>query len=117
MLSVSSRVRSLETRTTELNKKLLECETSCQGVSNLVDEVEKQTKTNTRNIIYHDSRIKKLETLEKQPTQNQDQHIDEINRLKDSILDLQCRSMKNNLIFTGITYSKFENCEQKLRIF
>jgi N-acetylglucosamine kinase-like BadF-type ATPase len=31
MLSVSSRVRSLETQTTELNKKLLECETSCQG--------------------------------------------------------------------------------------
>jgi chromosome segregation ATPase len=87
MLSVSSRVRSLETQTTELNKKLLECETSCQGVSNLFDEVEEQTKSNTRNIIHHDSRIKKLETFEKQPAQNQDQHIDEINRLKDSILD------------------------------
>lgn len=117
MLSVSSRVRSLETQTTELNKKLLECETSCQGVGNLFDEVEEQTKSNTRNIIHHDSRIKKLETFEKQPAQNQDQHIDEINRLKDSILDLQCRSMKNNLIFTGISYSKFENCEQKLRNF
>jgi uridylate kinase len=23
--------------------------------------------------------------------------------------------MKNNLIFTGISYSKFENCEQKLK--
>ena len=68
-------------------------------------------------IIHHDSRIKKLETFEKQPAQNQDQHIDEINRSKDSILDLQCRSMKNNLIFTSISYSKFENCEQKLRNF
>jgi hypothetical protein len=53
-------------------------------------------------IIHHDSRIKKLETFEKQPVQNQDQHIDEINRLKDSILDLQCRSMKNNRIRVGI---------------
>jgi predicted nucleic acid-binding Zn-ribbon protein len=55
MLSVSSRVRSLETQTTELNKKLLECETSCQGVSNHFDEVEEQTKSSTRNIVHHDT--------------------------------------------------------------
>ena len=71
MLSVSSRVRSLETLTTELNEKLLECESNNQGVSNLFDEVEKQTKTNTRNIIHQEIRIKKLETIEKQPVQNQ----------------------------------------------
>ena len=54
-----------------MNKKLLECESNNQGVSNLFDEVEKQTKTNTRNIIHQDIRIKKLETIEKQPVQNQ----------------------------------------------
>lgn len=63
MLSVSSIVRSLETQTTELNKKLLEYESNSQGFSNLFDEVEKQTKTNTRNIIHQDIRIRKLETI------------------------------------------------------
>jgi chromosome segregation ATPase len=61
MLSVSSRVRTLENRSNELTAKITECESSCQGVSNLFDQVEKQCKTNTRNIIHFDSRIKKLD--------------------------------------------------------
>jgi chromosome segregation ATPase len=61
MFSVSSRVITLENRSNELKAKLTECESSCQGVSNLVDQVEKQYRTNIRNIIHFDSRIKKLE--------------------------------------------------------
>jgi hypothetical protein len=37
MLSVSSRVRTLENRSNELKAKIIECESSCQGVSNLFD--------------------------------------------------------------------------------
>ena len=66
--SVSSRVRTLENRSNELKAKLTKCESSCQGVSNLFDQVEKQCKTNTRNIIHFDSRIKKLE---EKPLSNQ----------------------------------------------
>ena len=44
MLSVSSRVRTLENRSNELKAKITECESSCQGVSNLFDQVEKQCK-------------------------------------------------------------------------
>ena len=33
------------------------------------------------------------------------------------MLDLQCRSMKNNLIFTGLGYTRNEDCEVKLRSF
>ena len=42
---------------------------------------------------------------------------DTIQSLKESILDLQCRSMKNNLIFTNLAEQPTENVERKLRTF
>ena len=68
MLSVSARVRELDTSTNDMKMKISECESSCNGVSNLCDKfeeqtkkVEIQTKLNTRNLIQQDNRIKKLE--------------------------------------------------------
>ncbi|VDI31905.1 Hypothetical predicted protein [Mytilus galloprovincialis] len=44
-LTVSARVRTLENQASDVNKKLSDCETSCQGVSNLFDQVSGQVKT------------------------------------------------------------------------
>ena len=41
----------------------------------------------------------------------------ELEEIRNVILDPKCRSMKNNLIFTGLKYSQNENCEEKLRSF
>ena len=41
----------------------------------------------------------------------------EIVDMKSKVLDLQCRSMKNNLVFTGLCHTQLENCENKLRGF
>jgi hypothetical protein len=115
MLSVSSKVRTLENRSNELKAKVTECESSCQGVSNLFDQVEKQCKTNTRNIIHFDSRIKKLE--EKPVVQPVIQPVvesEEIKSLKEIVLDLKCRSMKSNLIFTGLNRVQNEDTEDLL---
>ena len=115
MLSVSSKVRTLENHSNELKAKVTECESSCQGVSNLFDQVEKQCKTNTRNIIHFDSRIKKLE--EKPVVQPVIQPVvesEEIKSLKESVLDLKCRSMKSNLIFTGLNRVQNEDTEDLL---
>ena len=67
MLSVSARVRELETLTKDKKMKVSECESSCNGVSSLFDKIEEQTKKvenqtklNTRNLIQQDIRIKKL---------------------------------------------------------
>lgn len=118
-LAVSSRVRTLENKATEFSKKISDCETSCQGVSNLFDQINGQVKTNTRNIIHQDSRIRKLE--EKpifQPIiQPVAQYSEELQSLKDAVLDLKCRSMKNNLIFTGLHRVRNEDTEQLLRCF
>ena len=124
-LAVSARVRSLEDKVTNFRKTLTECENSCQGVSNLFDQADSQIKHNTRNIIHQDTRIKKLE--EKPVVQPVIQPVTEsgqiktltadIHDLKSKVLDLQCRSMKNNLVFTGLYQSQSENCENKLRGF
>jgi chromosome segregation ATPase len=97
MLSVSSRVRTLENRSNELKAKLTECKSSYQGVSNLFDQVEKQCKTNTRNIINFDSRMKKLdEKPVVQPVIQPVVESEEIKSLKESVLNLKYRPVKNN---------------------
>ena len=63
ILSVSGRVRKLENLSTELTVKVTECESSCQGVSNLLDNADKQIKTNTRNIIHQDKGNNKITEL------------------------------------------------------
>ena len=125
MLSVSARVRELETLTKDMKMKASECESSCNGVSNLFDKIEEQTKKvenqtklNTRNLIQQDTRIKKLEEQPRVQTVVQPAVVSvEIESLKSKVLDLQCRSMKNNLVFSDLRSSKFENCENKLRDF
>ncbi|VDI44432.1 Hypothetical predicted protein [Mytilus galloprovincialis] len=117
-LTVSARVRTLENQASDVNKKLSDCETSCQGVSNLFDQVSGQVKTNRRNINNHDTRIKKLEdnTIVR-PGVPPVINSKEIESLKAAILDLQCRSMKNNLIFTGLHRVPGEDTEELLRSF
>jgi hypothetical protein len=60
-LSDSAKVRTLENNMTEFNKKMAECEMSCQGFSNLFDKTDKQIKLNTRNLIHQFQRINALE--------------------------------------------------------
>ena len=43
--------------------------------------------------------------------------LEENSNLKEGLLDVQCRSMKNNLIFTGLSEQEGENCEGLLRDF
>ena len=101
-LSVSAKLRALENGLSEFNKKMTECETSCQGLSNLFDKADRQIKLNTRNLILQDQRISALEKRPiVQPVVQPVTEPDEIRRLREDILDLKCRSMKNNLIFTG----------------
>lgn len=40
-----------------------------------------------------------------------------VKELKSAVLDLQCRSMKNNLVFTGLYECREENTEEVLRCF
>ncbi|CAG2197532.1 unnamed protein product [Mytilus edulis] len=90
----------------DLEEKSNSLETSVQAMSDMYDQCKTEYKTSSNQISALNKKV-------------QD---DEIIELKDKILDLQCRKnirppVKNNLIFTGLCHSKFENCENKLRGF
>ena len=43
-----------------------------------------------------------------------DQYITDSNQRRESVIDLQCRSMKNNLIFTNLAEQQTEDVKRKL---
>ena len=69
ILAVSARVRTLESAIADFRVNISDCESSCQGVSNLfsiklrknIKNAELQIKTNTRTLIHQDTRIKEIE--------------------------------------------------------
>jgi hypothetical protein len=60
-----------------------------------------------------------FDELKKQIADTKSQHSDqdEVRNLQNTVLHLQCRSMKNNLIFTNLLEQRTENVEEKLRAF
>ena len=90
--------------------KISDCKSSCQGVSNLFDKTEKQImnadlqiKMNTHTLIHQDTTIKALAKKPVlQPVIQPAAESDEVRKLKADVLDLKCRSIKYNLILTGL---------------
>lgn len=138
VMLVSGRVTQLETETDELSKKFSQCEAGCQGISDLFDKADGQIKLNTTNLKKHDADIRKvgqqaayitqkeitalkerIVILERRSPNNVNSAIDNsaIQRLHESVEDLQCRSMKNNLIFTNLLEQLNEDTESKLKAF
>ena len=119
-LAYDIRTLTTDLRTVETKQKTME--TSVQVMSDMFDDIKQKCDRFTMGCIDLNSRLGKIERDfqgEKKrlaPTANT-MDCDEINRLNETVLDLQCRSMKNNLIFAGLTHSPGENCEQKLRNF
>ena len=88
-------------------------ETNIQGVSNLFDNLKTDSKKNREDISRIIERLGSTENDNLQPC-NCEQSIQS---LQDTVLDLKCRSMKNNLIFTGLHEVRDENTERLLRVF
>ena len=96
----------------DVNKKMSEYENSIQMYSDLCDQVKAdQTETDLNvNDLY-----KKVDTL-----QSENEMLKKSQVQTESLLtDLQCRSMHENLVFTGIDEpkldkSEFENTEETL---
>lgn len=136
LIEVSGRVRKLEGQTADLTKRVIECESSCEGVSNLFDQLKNQIQTNSRNITHQNGKIKENESqaqidnenlakrisaIEKQARYvnkaGVDANHETLRKIEETILDLQFRSMKNNLIFTNLVEQPTEDVERKLQTF
>jgi chromosome segregation ATPase len=109
-----ARVGDLEKTVHDIKCETAQLETSVEGLGNVFDEIktkclENKTKLDTLN--------ERLAKLEKDCSSNPSITPEKAKYLEDTVLDLQCRSMKNNLIFTGLGHSHNEECELKLRDF
>ena len=103
-------VSNISQKVKELEKKGSEFELSVNYVSGKTDEFQQVLKEATNTINEHKNDIKNLKMEVKSVTEQRD-------RLKDTVEDLQCRSMKTNLVFTGLAEQHDEDTEMKLRDF
>lgn len=115
--SVVARMGDLEKTVQDVKRKNTEIESSIEGISNVFDEVNKCSKECKNKIDNISQKFIRLETETKSEICKIKAENEHVQKLKSTILDLQCRSMKNNLIFTGLGYTRNEDCEVKLRSF
>jgi len=57
---------------------------------------------------------KNLDSFTQKIKEIESQHMETEQALKSDIMDLKCRSMRDNLLFHKISEEKGENCEQKV---
>ncbi|CAG2205782.1 unnamed protein product [Mytilus edulis] len=110
---------------TQLNKTHAETDKNLQGISDFMDDFKLKHEQNTKDVKYVKTTVTQVKNdLNDQATELRHEikstlsDIREENEeLKDTVLDLQCRSMKNNLVFTGLHEIQEEDTEDVIRKF
>ncbi|VDI47084.1 Hypothetical predicted protein [Mytilus galloprovincialis] len=115
--SIVARIGDLEKTVHDIKLKNSEMESNIEGISNVFDEVNNINKEYKAKIQNLSSKFNQLENSTKSEIGKLRVENEKVQKLESNILDLQCRSMKNNLIFSGLAYNKDENCQAKLRNF
>lgn len=135
---LDGRVTTMERRVDRFESKNAEYEKTIDLVANKVDEFEKQCKRATEQIKKCNNASEQMKRQAQKYQQDLDKVRDDIDNvgkqvnttsgkpdelmdlkdLKDTVLDLKCRSMKNNLISTGLgRETNSEDTEKKLQDF
>ena len=116
---MESKFTTLSSEVRTIKEKCSELESSTKGLSNIFDKVKQSCDKNTSSITGMNKEIRNIKDLVINNKESIDQNItllsDGQDKLKETILDLQCRSMKNNLVFLGIPEKEdreAENCEE-----
>ena len=115
--ALTSKVCSLEKELTTIKAKTHELEASAEGISNLYDKVQKTCNAHGTKIQHIQKDIKDIKDVCNEYEADRVDGKSEIEELRERMLDLQCRSMKYNLIFSGITENHEENTEEEIRKF
>ncbi|KAK3086753.1 hypothetical protein FSP39_022852 [Pinctada imbricata] len=89
-------------------------ETGIEGMGSVVNSVIDKC---AQNKSFIESTDKKLAEMENEMKVNEKKYLNNLQKLQENILDLQCRSMKYNLVFSGLEYQKEENVMDKVRAF
>ncbi|KAK6168722.1 hypothetical protein SNE40_019908 [Patella caerulea] len=89
---------------------------SLMKISNLCDKVSKKTEENYARIEKLSTDVKSINDHSKSVVNQVSTIESEHDKLIQTVVDLQCRSMKNNLIFHGLKENTGENTEELLRL-
>ncbi|KAK3094029.1 hypothetical protein FSP39_023172 [Pinctada imbricata] len=124
LVSIDTEIAVLKGRVTTVEKESTEFARSLNFMSDTVTELKTTVENGAVNRI-DDRKLQKLNeemSRHKSMIESLSRRIENVNRekreMKEKITDLQWRSMKNNLVFTGLKgETNYEDCEEKLRDF
>lgn len=105
---------SLESEVGDLNKTVAELETNLDGLGNIFENVKTRATENTQTCKdLHSS----IDSVEQRLNQDFQDIYDDHSYVREEMLDLKCRSMRQNLLFHGIKEENQENCELLVKTF
>ena len=93
-----TRLNDMENKMVETNKKVVEIENSQCHISEKFDDMNSKTKINTSDIHRLQGEVKSL-------TKANDELTKSNKKIKDEVIDLKCRSMRDNMLFFGVPES------------
>ena len=117
VIAVNKKVREMEEMLEQVNLRSEKVEKSCEDMGAVIDTVIERCSTNKADIDEIKEQIRKIELNKDTSFETSFQYKEQIRHLQESLLDLRCRSMKYNLIFSGLPFHPNENCEENLRGF
>ena len=115
--SITSKINTLEADVKKIENFNKDLEGSVQGMSNLYDVVKQSCDKNKNDITQVKSSFTSIVSDNKSIRDEIESLRKDREELKAAITDLQCRSMKYNLIFSGLVENNNENTEGVLRDF
>ena len=108
--SLSSKVAGLQADTVILENRVNTMENDLQGNSDLFDDLKRTTDSLAADVSTKKFDMSSVKAdIESLKLQNKE--------LKEKMLEMRCRSMKYNLIFSGIPEESYENCYITIREF
>ena len=101
---ICNKITEIETSILNLVKRNSLIEKSVENIGGLLDTPVERCTSNKKEI----ENMKRRNTDIERKNEN-DNLKENVNQIEHSLLDLRCRSMKNNLIFSGLGFQQNEN--------
>ncbi|XP_062609377.1 uncharacterized protein LOC134271145 [Saccostrea cucullata] len=114
---LKSQVSKLDERVTSVKNDVQNFDTDMKALGNVFDSVKDATEANKNQIVSNMKATEQCLRTQKQ-TENVLKAVNDANEaLQNSVTDLKMRSMRDNLIFSGIPERRFEDTEAVLQDF
>ncbi|XP_061179393.1 uncharacterized protein LOC133188019 [Saccostrea echinata] len=109
--TLNERVNKFESEVKDVKQIVSSIEASAQSMSDMFENVKSHADQDLRSIRIDTANLDKKLTSDITELSNGQRELEK------SVIDLKSRSMRDNLVFTGIPENREENCEDVLRDF